>query len=103
MSKDNFADLFDLVFVTRGSDGSEIDLSNFDPADVACGGVAMSGHSMPVTWADRAEYISRVEAFRLSEGFEQVGAIREGLSSIIPWVILRLLTWRELRYLVCGK
>jgi E3 ubiquitin-protein ligase HECTD4 len=52
---------------------------------------------------NRAEYVTLVEKYRLSEFDTQVQAIKKGLGTILPINLLPLFTWAELETMVCGK
>uniref|UniRef100_A0A8C4T5L3 HECT domain-containing protein n=1 Tax=Erpetoichthys calabaricus TaxID=27687 RepID=A0A8C4T5L3_ERPCA len=66
--------------------------------------VVPGGDQIPLTFANRKEYVERAVSYRLHEMDQQVNAIavREGMSSIIPVPLLSLLTARQLEQLVCG-
>lgn len=64
--------------------------------------VTSKGHSTPLTFANRHEYVERAISYRLHEIDLQVSAIREGMSHIIPVPLLRLLTAANFEQLVCG-
>lgn len=77
-------------FETQGSDG------RFVP-------IFPSGHSIRLTFSNRAEYVERALHYRLHEMDPQVGAIREGMGWIIPVPLLSLLTAQKLEQMVCGS
>lgn len=56
-----------------------------------------------VTYEDRLEYCRLVKERRMSESNAQLDAIREGLTSVVPSDVLKLLTWQELELRVCGN
>ncbi|OWZ24334.1 hypothetical protein PHMEG_000654 [Phytophthora megakarya] len=61
------------------------------------------GRHLHVTWEDREEYASAVEAYRLLEYAPVCGDISRGVATILPTHTLGLFSWHELRTLVCGK
>lgn len=61
------------------------------------------GSDIPVLFENRLEYCDLIMAYRLREIQEPVGAVLEGLSSIIPSSLLTFTSWEELERLVCGK
>ncbi|XP_043943342.1 probable E3 ubiquitin-protein ligase HERC1 [Protopterus annectens] len=60
------------------------------------------GNSIPLTYANRKDYVERTIEYRLHEMDQQVLAVREGMSSIVPVPLLSLMTDRHLEQLVCG-
>ncbi|XP_060677251.1 probable E3 ubiquitin-protein ligase HERC1 isoform X1 [Hemiscyllium ocellatum] len=60
------------------------------------------GSSIPLTFGNRKEYVERAIEYRLHELDQQVAAIRQGMSAIVPVPLLSLLTERQLEQLVCG-
>jgi hypothetical protein len=52
---------------------------------------------------ERVKYCELVEKVRLEESRIQMGAIRAGLEQVVPLGLLKLLSWKELETLVCGK
>nr|XP_015195044.1 PREDICTED: probable E3 ubiquitin-protein ligase HERC1 isoform X5 [Lepisosteus oculatus] len=64
--------------------------------------VVPGGYNVPLTFANRKEYVERAIEYRLHEMDLQVAAVREGMSSIIPVPLLSLLTARQLEQMVCG-
>jgi hypothetical protein len=85
-----FGNVIDVCFLTRLSDGSECELMK-------------NGKTTKVTFANRKEYAHLVEKTRLEEGMAQIKAIKRGVTKIVPTSLLRLYSWRELEYKVCGK
>ncbi|TYZ67026.1 hypothetical protein PybrP1_011696 [[Pythium] brassicae (nom. inval.)] len=79
-----------LSFSTPLSDGTEAPL-------------CPNGESVPVTLANRAEYVKLVEKTRLTESAQQLAALREGLASVLPMELAPLFTPRELEVLICGR
>lgn len=61
------------------------------------------GASVEVPFAERAEYVARASQYRVDECEEQIKAIREGLHSVVPSLVLPLLMWRDLEVKVCGR
>ncbi|XP_041825741.1 probable E3 ubiquitin-protein ligase HERC1 isoform X2 [Melanotaenia boesemani] len=64
--------------------------------------VVPGGQNIPLTFANRIEYVERALDYRLHEMDSQVAAVREGMSTIIPVPLLSLLTAQQLEQLVCG-
>ncbi|XP_028274446.1 probable E3 ubiquitin-protein ligase HERC1 isoform X2 [Parambassis ranga] len=64
--------------------------------------VVSGGQNIPLTFANRTEYVERALDYRLHEMDSQVAAVREGMSTIIPVPLLSLLTAQQLEQLVCG-
>ncbi|XP_072108525.1 probable E3 ubiquitin-protein ligase HERC1 isoform X1 [Mobula birostris] len=60
------------------------------------------GSSIPLTFGNRKEYVERAIEYRLHELDQQVTAIRQGMSAIVPVPLLSLLTEKQLEQLVCG-
>ncbi|XP_077974377.1 putative E3 ubiquitin-protein ligase HERC1 isoform X2 [Styela clava] len=60
------------------------------------------GQGIHLTFENRKEYVERATDFRIHEFDQQVAAIREGMSRIIPVPLLSLLTNDQLEVLVCG-
>jgi hypothetical protein len=60
------------------------------------------GNDIPVTWANRDEFLRLEEQFRLREFDTQVLAIKKGLATIVPVQLLPLFTPRQLELMVCG-
>lgn len=61
------------------------------------------GSETLVSYERRKEFVEKTYECRLSEASKQMNAIKEGLESIVPLTILKLFTWQELQYLVCGR
>ncbi|GMI41280.1 hypothetical protein TeGR_g2351, partial [Tetraparma gracilis] len=72
------------------SDGTEIEL---------CPG----GGRKDVTVDNCGDFVKAMVACRLHESDRALSAMRDGVASVIPGVLLPLLTWSELELLVCGK
>ncbi|KAK2888184.1 probable E3 ubiquitin-protein ligase HERC1 isoform X2 [Channa argus] len=64
--------------------------------------VVPGGQNIPLTFANKTEYVERALDYRLHEMDSQVAAVREGMSTIIPVPLLSLLTAQQLEQLVCG-
>ncbi|CAL1297267.1 unnamed protein product [Larinioides sclopetarius] len=79
---------FDLPFSTHSTTGVEVPLS--------------SKYSS-VTPENRMEYIRLALSYRLHEFDEQVSAVREGMSKVVPVPLLSLFTGSELETMVCGS
>ncbi len=86
----SFSQVIDDCFVTRLSDGSEVELIK-------------NGRNVKMTFENRTEYAGLVETARLEEGQAQIKAVVAGVFSVVPQSVIRLYTWRELEYKVCGK
>ena len=86
----SFESYIDTCFVTRLSDGSEVELKK-------------NGREIRVTFANRMEYVQLVEKVRLEEGAVQMKAIRTGMAKIVPISIIKLYSWRDVEVKVCGK
>ena len=90
IDKSTFSGVIDVCFVTRLSDGTEIELMK-------------GGKNIKVDFDNRKEYANLVEKARLEEGQLQMKAIRAGLIKIVPFSIIKLYSWKELEYKICGK
>jgi len=91
VTETNFHDYITENFTTTSSDGQrEIELIE-------------KGATIPVTFERRAEYAKLVEEYRLNEFKLQVKAIASGLATIVPISVLKIFTWKELEYMICGK
>ena len=86
----SFLQVIDDCFVTRLSDGSQVELLK-------------NGLTTKLTFENRMEYAALVEKARLEEGQAQAKAVMTGVFRIVPQSVIRLYTWRELEYKVCGK
>ena len=78
-----------MFFVTRLSDGSEVELRP-------------GGAAERVTLKNAAEYVALAQQARLHECSTQVAAIQAGLAQMLPIELLTLFSWRELEELICG-
>lgn len=87
---ENFSFYVDQKYTTCLSDSSEVEL-------------IPNGRNIDVTYNDRIKYCELVERIRLDESKIQMNAIRSGLEFVIPLGLLKLLSWKELETLVCGK
>ena len=85
-----FETVVDNTFVTRLSDGSEVELKK-------------NGKETRVTFENRHEYASLVEKARLEECSVQMKAIRTGMARVISLSLIKLYSWRELEIKICGK
>ncbi|CAK4695727.1 unnamed protein product [Aphanomyces euteiches] len=85
-----FDDLIDASFTVLSSDKHEVEL-------------VPGGKQVRVTWDDKEEYATAVEAYRLTEFKPVCQDIARGLATIVPLPTLALLTWRDLAILTCGK
>ncbi|KAJ1212717.1 hypothetical protein NDU88_000367 [Pleurodeles waltl] len=94
-------------------DDSEITEENFTvmiPLDAFVGPsangkmvpIVPGGQNRPVTFSNRKDYVEKSIEYRLHEMDQQVAAVREGMSAIIPVPLLSLLTGQRLEELVCG-
>uniref|UniRef100_A0A6B2KYW1 HECT domain-containing protein n=1 Tax=Arcella intermedia TaxID=1963864 RepID=A0A6B2KYW1_9EUKA len=89
LTEDNFNDLIFETFTVKSLDGRIVEL-------------VPGGKNIPVTWANRIEFIALVESYHLTAHQIQVKAIYTGLSSIVPVSYLNLFKWEEIEYRVCG-
>jgi len=85
-----FSDCISFTFTTNSFDGREVEL-------------LPGGKNRNVTWENRKEYIQLVEEYKLSECDEQVAALIEGISHLIPLSCLILFTPQELQDRICGN
>ena len=65
--------------------------------------VVVGGRAIPLTFANRQEYVAKTIQYRLHEMDSQVAAVREGMAWIIPVPLLSLMTHQHLEQLVCGR
>jgi len=61
------------------------------------------GENTKVTYKNRNKYCDLVEKTRLNESLAGVAAIAEGLSLVVPSLLLQIFTWEELSWRICGK
>eukprot|EP01012_Entosiphon_sulcatum_P010360 TRINITY_DN16038_c0_g1_i1.p1 TRINITY_DN16038_c0_g1~~TRINITY_DN16038_c0_g1_i1.p1 ORF type:complete len:4478 (+),score=532.68 TRINITY_DN16038_c0_g1_i1:861-14294(+) len=80
----------DYRFVTWLSDGTETEL-------------VPGGKERRVGFGEREHFVGLVRDARLKESQRQMDAIRKGLTSVVPEVLLDLLTWQELEVRICGE
>lgn len=101
----------DLDWTAQLSDGSRVPL--------VAGGCGAGGSGGDGTEDDGAEaggaravrptprecvaYARALVGARLREGARAASAVRDGLASVVPACALRLLTWEELEWCVCGR
>ncbi|XP_054929802.1 E3 ubiquitin-protein ligase HERC2 isoform X6 [Dermacentor andersoni] len=78
----------DMPFATHSATGQE---------------VRLSAKYQRATVENRAEYVRLALNYRLHEFDEQVAAVREGMSKVIPVPMLSLFTGQELETMVCGS
>uniref|UniRef100_L7LWK3 HECT-type E3 ubiquitin transferase n=1 Tax=Rhipicephalus pulchellus TaxID=72859 RepID=L7LWK3_RHIPC len=78
----------DMPFATHSATGQE---------------VRLSAKYQKATVENRAEYVRLALNYRLHEFDEQVAAVREGMSKVIPVPMLSLFTGQELETMVCGS
>lgn len=64
--------------------------------------VMAGGDGIPLTFANRHQYVERALNFRLHEMDRQVAWVREGIAAIFPLPIMALMTAKRLEELVCG-
>lgn len=60
------------------------------------------GASDKLTWENRGRYCEELSKLRLAELGPMAAAVRRGLRSQIPAVMLQLLPWQDLEKRVCG-
>ncbi|XP_024118845.1 probable E3 ubiquitin-protein ligase HERC1 isoform X2 [Oryzias melastigma] len=90
ITEDNFHEMIPLdSFVGQSADGKMVP-------------IIPGGSSIPLTFSNRKEYVERAIGYRLHEIDQQVAAVREGMSWIVPVPLLSLLTARHLEQMVCG-
>ncbi|XP_067298543.1 probable E3 ubiquitin-protein ligase HERC1 isoform X4 [Pseudorasbora parva] len=90
ITEQNFHEMIPLdSFVGQSADGKMVP-------------IIPGGNSIPLTFSNRKEYVERAIEYRLHEIDRQVGAVREGMSWIVPVPLLSLLTARQLEQMVCG-
>lgn len=90
VTPESFSYFVEQKYTTCLSDGSEVEL-------------VPDGRNIDVTYNDRVKYCELVEKIRLEESKVQMAAIRSGLELVIPLGLLKLLSWKEIETLVCGK
>lgn len=62
-----------------------------------------NGDNIPLTFANREEYIQKVFYHRLREHNAMIESIRRGIDKIVPISALNVLNWYELEVLISGK
>ena len=87
---DNFQDKYNLNFVIKNSNESDIILKP-------------DGDKIPVTLENLKEYISLSKKMRTAEFNSQIECIKKGFNAVIDSSILQHLYWRQLEEMVCGK
>lgn len=88
--RDMFDETFETeTFTTQLSSGRTVELID-------------NGHSVALTYDRCEEYVLRLGSSRLFESAVQIRCIREGLVSVVPELVLSLLTPSELELRVCG-
>jgi len=80
----------DLTFTTTLSDGKKVELKK-------------GGASEVVTFDKRLEFTKLLVQARLGECEKQIEAMKKGTAAIIPIDCLKVLTWKEMENLVCGR
>ncbi len=60
------------------------------------------GLNRAVTSQNLGEYLDRAARLRASEFAQQAEAFRAGLEDALPKRVLSLLTWTEMKELICG-
>jgi other hect domain ubiquitin protein ligase E3 len=88
--KEEFEDVVERTFTATLSDGSQTEL-------------VPGGVSKKVTFENKEQFIQLFKKALYNESDLQVRAVRKGFTSIIPEVLLRLVSQRELETRVCGK
>ncbi|XP_041057144.1 probable E3 ubiquitin-protein ligase HERC1 isoform X1 [Carcharodon carcharias] len=90
ITEENFLEMIPLdSFVGQSSNGKVVP-------------IIPGGSSIPLTFGNRKEYVERAIEYRLHELDQQVAALRQGMSAIVPVPLLSLLTEKQLEQLVCG-
>ena len=62
-----------------------------------------NGRLEPVSWANLSQYCNELEAYRLSEMVLAAEAIRRGILTQLPPVMVSLIKWKDLEMMVCGE
>ena len=88
--KESFKPYTEYKFVTNLSNGTEVELCE-------------NGNNRNLSLENKKEFIELLLKTRLNEGNVQIQSIRNGLEQVIPFGLLKLLSWNELEMLVCGK
>jgi E3 ubiquitin-protein ligase HECTD3 len=94
MSREVFEASFEgaLKFTTVLSNGKTISLV---PGE--------DGDRKLVSFDSRSEYCKLAKESRMNESKEQIKAIKDGLTKVVPTEVLSLLTWQELETKICGN
>eukprot|EP01114_Cavostelium_apophysatum_P020160 TRINITY_DN6682_c0_g1_i2.p1 TRINITY_DN6682_c0_g1~~TRINITY_DN6682_c0_g1_i2.p1 ORF type:complete len:907 (-),score=211.33 TRINITY_DN6682_c0_g1_i2:64-2784(-) len=90
VSQENFNDYIFETFATQSASGKVVELKP-------------GGAAVPVTWENRAEFVTLVEQYRINEFHLQTETIKQGIASVVPIHFLSLFTWQELELRVCGR
>ena len=90
LSDKEFQEYHDHKFVTTISDGTEVEL-------------VPGGRNRILTKENASEYVQLVMEKRLNEADKQIKAIKAGIGMVFPPFLMKLYTWKELEYKVCGK
>mmetsp|Transcript_9500 Transcript_9500/g.9068 ORF Transcript_9500/g.9068 Transcript_9500/m.9068 type:complete len:231 (-) Transcript_9500:40-732(-) len=85
-----FQEYHDQKFVTCLSDGTEIEL-------------VPGGKNKILTKENALDYVEMVQNARLNEFQKQMRAMKKGIGMVFPTFLMKIYTWKELEYKVCGK
>ena len=88
--EESFLPFTEYKFTTNLTNGTEVELCE-------------NGSNKNLSLKNKKEFIELLLKARLNEGNAQIQSIRNGLEEVIPFGILKLLSWNELEMLVCGK
>lgn len=61
------------------------------------------GDHIDVNFSNREEYIMLAKKARINEHFSQMRAIYEGITEVVPAALLKICTWQDLEWRICGK
>ena len=86
----SFEPFTEYKFTTNLTNGTEVEICE-------------NGSNKNISLENKKEFIGLLLKTRLNEGNLQIQSIRNGLEQVIPFGILKLLSWNELEMLVCGK
>ena len=89
LTNEEFSAQIEEVFVTRLSDGTEVELKK-------------GGKLITVTKDNLDEYEKLLEETRFNESINQMKPIREGINFVVPIDSLKLFTWEEVESRACG-
>ena len=94
MSREVFEASFEgaLKFTTVLSNGKTVSLIPGEDGDKTL-----------VSYDSRIEYCKLAKESRMNESKEQIKAIKDGLTKVVPTEVLNLLTWQELETKICGN